>query len=130
MGFLDDLFGGSSSGGSSGGGFWSSVGPALISSGVGLLGGIFQSESQEDQLEAAKDEKQKDRILELQLAELREKYGVGKGGGGGGGGGGVDRTAALLNAYQNYIASNRAGRDRQSQAYQELSRSVTAPLLK
>jgi len=129
MGFLDDLFGGSDSG-SSGGGFWGSVGPALVSSGVSLLGNIFGQEAEEDQLDAQREQAKEDRILALQLEELKYKYGIGRGGGGGGGGGGTDRTAALLNAYQNFIASNRAGRDRQSQAFQELGRAATAPLLK
>lgn len=111
-------------------GFWDGIGPVLVQTGASLIGGLFQNKANEEAIDEASDEKKKDRILQLQLAELAEKYKVGRGGGGGGGGGGTDRTASLLNAYQNYIASNRAARDRQSQAFQELGRAATAPLLR
>lgn len=105
--------------------------PSLISAGVGLTQGIFANNAQKDQLDEQKEQSKQDAILKLQLEELRAKYGLlGSKGGGGGGGGGTDKTANLLNAYQAYINSNRAARDKQSQAYQELSRAVTAPLLR
>lgn len=104
--------------------------PSLITGGVSLLGGIFGNDAQKDQLDAQKDQSKQDAILKLQLEELRAKYGLLGSKGGGGGGGGTDKTANLLNAYQAYINSNRAARDKQSQAYQELSRAVTAPLLR
>lgn len=104
--------------------------PSLISSGVSLLGGVFANDAKKDQLDAEKEQSKQDAILKLQLEELRAKYGLLGGRGGGGGGGGVDKTAGLLAAYQNFIASNRASRDRQSQAFQEIGRAVQAPLLK
>lgn len=104
--------------------------PSLISSGVSLLGGVFANDAKKDQLDAEKEQSKQDAILKLQLEELRAKYGLLGGKGGGGGGGGTDKTANLLNAYQAYINSNRAARDKQSSAYQELSRAVTAPLLR
>lgn len=122
LGDIGDFLGGGSGG--------SGIGSALVAAGANLLGGLYQADAQK---EAAEDERQMskdDAILKLQLEELKAKYGLLGKGGGGGGGGGTDRTAALLNAYQNFIASNRAARDRQSQAFQELSRATQAPLIR
>lgn len=109
---------------------WDILVPSLISAGVSLLGNSMNIKAQKDAQEEQKDANKEQMILELQLQQLKDKYGLLNRGGGGGGGGGVDKTAGLLAAYQNYIASNRASRDRQSQAFQELGRAVQAPLVR
>lgn len=108
---------------------WDILVPSLISAGVSLLGNSMNIKAQKDATEEQKDADKEKMILELQMQQLKDKYGL-LSRGGGGGGGGVDKTAGLLAAYQNFIASNRASRDRQSQAFQEIGRAVQAPLLK
>jgi len=116
------------SGESSGGGWLSAIAPSLITAGTTLLGNYFNQGAEKDQAEDLSEARKEELILQYKLAALKQQYSGG--GGGGGGGGGPDRTAQLLNAYQNYIASNRAAKDRQSMAFQELGRAATAPLLK
>ncbi len=103
---------------------------AAIPSAVSLFGGLMGNKQQDKMAGDQRDAQKEALLLELDLAELKNKFGMGgKGGGGGGGGGGASR-AQLAQLYQNAGAANQDSRNSQITALSKLGDSLAQAYLR
>lgn len=111
---------------------WGSVLGPVITGATALVGQQFGIKAQEDAADKAFENEKKQALFELEMAKLKDQYGLNGGGGGGGkggGGGGGDSRALLINAYNNYLNSQQEDRAQLSNAYTNMIAAVQRPLL-
>ena len=96
---------------------------AAIPAVTSLVGGLFAGRQQDKQLKDAADARRDERLLALDLEELKYKYGLGGGGGGGA------SAAQKAQVYQNAAAIEGDARQRQIAALSKLGDAIAAAYL-
>jgi hypothetical protein len=103
---------------------------AAIPSAIGLIGGIMGNKQQDKLAKGQADKERENLLLQLDLEELKAKYGVGAKGGGGGGGGGGTSAAQRAQMYQNAAQINQDSRNSQMSALSKLGDSLAQAYLR